>query len=189
MKFPKFQNLCSKDQLRPSMTYVMFTREYIVATDAHILGWVKPSVLIEPTILDELFKDEERLFIPASEWKKIGGKDIVNIEKQADFLMCSTLKDTIAIRFFKDVHYPNWKAVVPMDLNTDVMIQADVLDSICINMQYISLCSSVYTKSDHPGKGWKFRFSGTTKAIVVTPNCLETYKDMGFIIMPILPAK
>lgn len=189
MKFPKFENLCSKDKLHPAMTYVMFTKDYIVATDAYILGWVKSSVLIEPTTLDELFKDDDQLFIHASEWKKIGGKDIVNIEKQGDFLTCSTLKDTIAIRFFKDGHYLNWKAVIPMDLNTNVMTKPDVLKSICVNMRYISLCSSVYNKSDHPEKGWEFRFSGVTKAIVVTPNCLETYNDRGFIIMPIIHVK
>jgi len=110
----KLHMACGKDELRPAMTNVFVTKQFCIATDAHIMAVVPTS---------DVFSDEksmtnipdEGMYVNANDWRKLITANY--IEYDGDFIVAHFPRKSPAHVKPIDVKdigpYPNWQAVVP----------------------------------------------------------------------------
>jgi hypothetical protein len=192
MYLPKFEKVTGKDELRESLMHVCISKEYTVATNAHVLVWSK----IEwPQEFREFISKSEQVFILGDQWKKISNKEIVFIAVDKHSLVFKDKKKGSKIfveyttKATANFRYPQWKAVLPCELSGD--IETTEIPAIGVNFSYLKDISDCLGHTD-----FRLDFFGQGRAILirgiqrnpvnrstVIPNKLT---EEGAIVMPVM---
>ena len=168
----KINTICSNDNLRPSMSHIMFKDGFIVATNANIL--IRQNLKLYG-FSEEQIKLMQEKFLHKNTFKLLLGLEIKEVD--ADGIVA--LKDGSEIKFLfakADWKYPNYEAVLPF--NSPVQM----IDEIGFNDKNIQKILSVMFNSTG---GFKMCFYGKSKAIKITSTSENESEQMA-ILMPIL---
>ena len=68
---PKLHLCCANDELRPAMNHLLVTKEFIVASDSHVLIEFKTSELFDQNFIEAM---PERFLIHRENWKMLSVK-------------------------------------------------------------------------------------------------------------------
>lgn len=178
----KLHLITSKDDLRPVLTKVNVTKEFIVATNAHVMAAIKTENVFTTEDIERI--PEDGFYISAPDWKQLVG--CVTIFIKDDNTIEGTKKNGNRVLIYiesKDTvgKYPNWQNVFP------TRSQAEDVGRYSINAKlYWEL-----TQALGIDRLYVMDFYGPKKGAVVWPNedKGETHeyftKDIG-IIMPIM---
>lgn len=187
------------DELRPVMSCVLVTKEYIIASDAHVM--VRHRT-------DEIFTDDfiekfpcDRFLIHGSAWAKM-------CESQVSAIGWSLLEpDCLIIHYqyaskreynlrikaksedVSDMHYPKWQAVIPnkkdLKAHNGMAISPKLLLKLHEAMTPLDERFGVIllgTKDGYQIDGYEI----DSQTIVVLPTRAETAPSAMGIIMPIM---
>lgn len=184
INLPKFDLLCSKDDLRPHLMHVFVTKEYVVATNAHIMGWANTDLVFEAGFISAI--PEQGIYIHAEDWKKMNGcdnvawKDATTIriikKNKRDVLIETESEDTAGGKF------PQWQAVIPAeDMACDV-------GRFGINHKFLATMGDFLQSGCPYMAGTRMDFFGELKAPILSPISQEdlTRMEFGGLIMPMM---
>lgn len=168
--------ICAKDEMRPVMQYVKVTKNYCIATNAHVLGKIKTETIFDLEFIAKL--PEEGILVHQEDWKKLKNavliewksNDVIKIcysGKKRDVLIESETESNIGT-------YPNIDAVIPTKENRQVE-----LNQIAFNA---SLLLDLQKALNIPNV--KLQFSGMNRPIYVTDGSGQQIENIG-VIMPI----
>lgn len=181
---PAFNELCCKDELRPAMNYVYITKEKVVATDAHVMGWADTPEVFDEEIIQAI--PEEGILIHAEDWKKMLKADVLVWKEDGKVLKLIHSKkrdELIEIEYQSEVgKYPNWSAVVP---NMDSPMDTVELSAIALDPEKLMQVHKFFKPLLHK-PGVRMDFYGASKAIRCTPRNKNEETSMEAIIMPLL---
>lgn len=132
----KLHLICGKDNFRPNMNHVLVTKEYCVATNAHVLGAI-PTYQIFAEESEKI--PESGILIHSEDWKKISDSTMTNLVVGNDTIeIIYRKKPSGLIKFHtngKDYTFPNWKAVVPDKVDKEEF----TINAIRLNLKLGSL--------------------------------------------------
>lgn len=172
----KLHLLCSKDNMRPSMNHVKVTKEYCIATDAHILAAVPTELMFDPEFIDKI--PEQGILIHHEDWKKMTtginvvwkSEDVIRVlvKNKRDILIEVESEDEMG-------KYPDWRAVCPSeDMREElpaIGINAKIAATLQDALGYTSLALS---------------FSGASRAISVTSVNRGEREGVIAVLMPVM---
>lgn len=171
----KLHLLCSKDSMRPALNHVKVTKEYCVATDAHVLAAIPTHLIFDEDFIIGL--PDKGVFIHSEDWKKMTtginivwkSDDVIRVivKNKRDVLIEVETEDSVGGT------YPNWDAVIPSDDASNevaqVGVNAPILSTLQTALGYGSL---------------KLSFSGQNKPIRVSDG-QGIEEGVNAIIMPV----
>ena len=162
----KFNLLTGKDKLRPMFQNVFLTREDVVATDAHVLGRIPTSEVMNQDEADKI--PEEGILIAGEDWKRLLGANWIGFDAPG-IIRATFAKKTDALipyKLQKEVGtFPNWKQVTPPRANIDAI-------------NHIGLNASLFHRLQEalsPNCGFLIEFHGTMKAAIALPIYTDKY--------------
>ena len=177
----KLHMACGKDELRPAMTNVFVTKQFCVATDAHIMAIVPTTdIFTGEKSMDNI--PEEGMYINANDWRKLVTAKFV--EYDGEFVIAYFARKSPAhvkpIPIADIGPYPNWKAVIP---SSD---RFDSVSKIGVNPKFIY---NLHQALDMPM--FKLDFIAQNVAIAVSmPEFgygLESGHQFGIVMPSMLP--
>jgi len=178
---PEFNELCANDDLQPVMSYVYVTKEFIVATDAHVMGWAKTDDVFETDIIGGIAN--EGMLIHSEDWKKMTRAENIIWKKEGEVLKLIHRKkrdELIEVEYESEVaKFPNWRAVVPE--NESGM----EISSISINPTLLMKIGKFFKPVGTKG-GIKMKFNGVSSAVKCTPHYDTECESIEAIIMPLM---
>jgi len=167
--------ITSKDELRPPMNHILFTKEVMVATDGAKLGVIPTKHLLSEELIEEI--PNEGVLVHPDDYKLMLAAE--NIVGESDNVWRLIYKkgnkrdQLIELRQQSDVgKYPNWEAVVP---NYDTPTEAK--EKIALNAEYLALLQKALGSDS-----LKLTFHEGNKPIKVEAKDTGRYG----IIMPVL---
>lgn len=182
----KLDLICSKDELRLNINYVLVTKEKCVATDANVLGVVPTPLMFDEDFIDAI--PENGVMIHREDWKKMStaefvswdkdaiGKTIVLIHKKKRDEYIKVEDWTPTKEHPNPLKWPDWERVIP-----DEKMEAET-SVIGVNTQLLATLSKALGF-----EASKLRFNGQSKAITVTEALGYNEVDKGIygICMPV----
>ena len=171
IKIPKLSKICSKDELRELLNYVLITKNDVVATDGQAL-------VMHP--VNELFSDEfikaipDRIFIHFNNWKLLEkphfGVQFVNNQIE---IIYSGYSVFIPYKTEDDIgkKFPDYETLFD--------VEEKEVNEIAINPVYLRLIESAMFRP-YDIKVMKFHFKGIEKGIVIK----NTMNKAKAILMP-----
>jgi hypothetical protein len=158
------------------MNHVKVTKEYCIATDAHVLAAVPTELMFDLEFIDKI--PDEGVLIHHEDWKKMTtgvnvawkSEDVIRVlvKNKRDILIEVESEDEVG-------KYPDWRAVCP----TDDM--REELPAIGINAKFAA------TLQDALGyTGLALSFNGANRAISVTSVNRSDREGVIAILMPVM---
>ena len=156
----KFNLLTGKDRLRPIFMNVFLTREDVIATDAHILGRIPTSEIMNQEEAAKI--PEEGILIAAEDWKRLLGANWIGFDAPG-IIRATFAKKTDALIPYKLQNevgtFPNWKKVTPQRANIDA------INHIGLNASLLHRLHEAL----NPEAGFLIEFHGTMRAAIALP--------------------
>lgn len=156
----KFNLLTGKDKLRPMFQNVFLTRDDVVATDAHVLGRIPTSEIMNEEEAAKI--PEEGILIAAEDWKRLLGANWIGFDSPG-IIRATFAKKTdalISYKLQKEVGtFPNWKQVTPQRANIDA------INHIGLNASLLHRLHEALS----PEAGFLIEFHGTSRAAITLP--------------------
>lgn len=185
----KFHLLAGKDKLRPMFQNVFLTREDVVATDAHILGRIPTTEVMNQEEAAKI--PEEGILIAAEDWKRLIGANWIGFDSPG-IIRATFAKKTDALITYKLQNevgtFPNWKQVTPQRANIDA------INHIGLNASLLHRLHEAL----NPEAGFLIEFHGTSRAAITLPIYADRYHQerseaqADYLIQPyglIMPTK
>lgn len=178
---PQLNLACSKDQLRPVMNHVLVTKEFCVATDAHVLAYFPTESIFDDDFIKEFPMDS--FLIHSEDWAKFKSAALIAWKKGATNIIeiFHSKKRNVLIEVETEEKigkYPAWKAVVPA-LNDLVPSE---LSQIGMNAEIMATAQKIIG----PGFGLKCTFYAVNRAIEVQSINAVEFPDGRAIVMPVM---
>lgn len=175
-QFPKIQNACAKDDLRPVMNYVFITKEHAVASNTHILVCHDSTELFNKDFIEKL--PDHPILIHREDFSKIGGKEC-HVEIHSDNVIKVHYKKNrpVLIEYEKEDKigkFPNYKAVIPEEFDAEI-------NGIGLNPEFLITLRDSITSTKNTVQLY---FKGEEYAINVKIRDCE-FNNYKAIIMPI----
>lgn len=167
------------------LDYVVLTKDHIVATDAHIIGWAKTSLFFDKAFIDGI--PEEGVYIASPAWKSIAAARTFKWEVPGDLISAVTKsgRETI-LRARKTISvgsgilgvqdYPKWKEV---SFKND---ERREINEIGVDPHLITRLDS-FLRGEVVVLEFYGQKSGIRARLRYGPY---TYEELGAIIMPVL---
>jgi hypothetical protein len=186
-KIPQFNLACGNNKFKEVMHYVYLGKNYTVATNAHILMWVKNDY---PDELQKFIDKKGEVFIHKDQWKKISKiktEDLffLSVDTHAIVFKAKGKKIFVEYTTSPPSKYPQWQSVLPVDIETgENHIEPQNINAIGINPRFLYNIQMAL----HEEEALYTYFYGTNRTILVRQP--STYTDIainqGAIIMPVL---
>jgi hypothetical protein len=171
---PAMEFVCGNDSLRPVMQHVLLTKEYFVATNAHMMVWHSTEKFFDPEFIQAI--PDKGFLIHKKDWKLLVGAQFLGFEGELIKIFYSGfIRPEVN---GKDQKYPNWQAVVPEANNTE-------LSATCINPTYLL---NIQKAIGYGKANLALHFTGKTRAILIrsTEEEFNSYHDCAGLIMPVM---
>jgi len=173
MKLPKLHLVCADDELRPAMQCVFVKKDFLFASDAHILVKHKTS---------EIFKDEfvasipdEGIMIPRKAWYIMCRKSTFKVTLADSKIELHQLDGSVIAYKLVSERYPNADSVIPNPK------KLKPIDEVGLNSALLDRLA------DGLGCGQpilRLKFFEKHKAVYVTSQYTDYESAVG-IIMPV----
>lgn len=167
----------NENKNRPILTYILVTKEHIVASDAM-------QLVVFPT--KSIFNDEfikkmpKRFLIHNKHWKLLYNSYGISIEKNRITIQFKYHKlDFEVIKETEYLKFPDWENIIP---NPENMINE--INRIALNPNILKTLSDCMIPNYEYNKGLKLKFNSQDTAILVKP-LINHYECKG-IIMPMM---
>ena len=189
MNLPQFEKCASKDELRSAMMHVALFKDYTVCTNAHVLAWQKNEY---PSELQSFINEENAVFIPAEQYKKISGKEIdfLDVDKHSLVFRDTKKGSKIFVEYTTEKRrpfgrYPQWKQVLPVDIdcNGGSPEEPTAISAIGMDINYLQAVKECFK-----WPRFRFDFFGERKAILLTEEGPDkrSWTERGAIVMPVV---
>lgn len=117
-KFPSLSPICSTDELRPVMGYVLVTKEKFVATDAHVMIWHNTPEFFDEDFINQI--PEKGLLIHREDWKKIEKAAFLTLKENMIEIFYDGKKRNEFIKPEENEgnigKYPRYEEVIPKEI-------------------------------------------------------------------------
>jgi uncharacterized Fe-S cluster-containing radical SAM superfamily protein len=116
----KLDLICARDKYRPAFGYVEIKRDFMVATDATILGVIPTNELFSEEFINLM--PDNGFYIEKNEFARLRRFYLFTLEN--DIIRCISLKGkgsetVVKITFPKDdFKFPNWKNILNFEFNS-----------------------------------------------------------------------
>jgi hypothetical protein len=173
---PKLHLACGNYCLRPIFDYILFTKDDIVASDAHIICVLKTMDVFGDEFINKM---PDRFLLHKSQWKDFYNNHVdIKFEKDMICVYYEDYKIYYDIKIEREgLSYPDYNAIFPKKS------EFESIEQICINPILLKkLQDSIIFKSQF-NKSLKLTFSGQNRAILVNPVDIDN--NSYALIMPV----
>lgn len=177
MRIPELNLACGNDDLRPLFSYVCVDKEYIVATNAHILAYYETKDVFDKEFIEQF--PDKKILIHREDWVKFKTSEQIEWHSKNSIKVHYAKKRPaiFEVEFEENIgNYTKWKSVVPVFQE----LESTPLAQIGINAEFMATLQKILRK----GIGLKCTFYAPNKAIEVESVHLdETGKGL---VMPVM---
>jgi hypothetical protein len=176
-KLPKLHMACGRDELRPVMDYIKFTKEHVVATDSYIL-----AILDTKSVFGEEFVKcmPDEFYLHKNQWAEMC-KRCTGITFEDDAICMHYAGGGYVIKhaIIKELNgkFPSYTKVLPKEED----IKA--IKEISIDAKYIDRLVHAINSPDTYRRRMHLKFTGINNAVMVQIRG-NTIESRG-IIMPV----
>lgn len=173
----KLHLICANNDLRPSMSYIYFEKEFLYCTDAHVM--IKQKIDLHGFDEEEI-KFMDGKMIHKDSFKELLKHKLVKVTKQGFEAIIDT-ENSILFKFSKreDDFLNKIKSV----LND---FEGQELEEIGINYKFLSKLSDCFINPMATNGSICLQFQAANKAIRVSPNDSFPTEEQFGILMPVM---
>lgn len=180
-QFPKLSPILGRQDIRQWMNYVIVYRDYIIATDAHMLVRHKTSTFFEAETIEQIPDDGWKLDRWAvKDLERSSPKDY-SFDPDKNLLYITFGRTKKKVRY--TVQHPELQFETIPDVRHTAQEFIDLkpkpVPCIAVNAKLLGIVHEAMGAASV-----NLHFAGETKAIVLTPNRSD-FKDAIGIVMPV----
>ena len=153
---PKLDLACSKNEFKISHQYVKVSKEYVVATDAHILVYFNTGDVFGSDFTETIEGD---FYIHFEDWKKIIKGEVFSLDGDTLTAINPKANRPVLIRVDRDINYPKWISVIP----SEGMVES--INSIKLDSYRLDIIAKII---DPLKRGLELTFNGKSRPIGIT---------------------
>jgi hypothetical protein len=175
MKLPRIDLACLIDDYRPVYGYINVTKDFIYATNAHIIVRHKTQEVFKDIFIETI--PDKGMLIPANAWKLARNKKTVRIALTDDKLKIELYQEDSSIITYglgNHLTFIDCESVMPKKEECSELKEIGLTPRILNLLSESMECSTL-----------KIQFYGAAKAMLCLPNqSLNTYFGVIGICMP-----
>lgn len=175
MKLPRIDLACLIDNYRPVYGYINLTKDYVYATNAHIIVRHKTHEVFKDTFIETI--PDNGVLIPANAWKLARNKKTTRIAFTEDKLKIELYQEDSSIITYglgNHLNYVDCESVMPKKEDWTDLKEIGMTPRILNLLSDAMECSTI-----------KLQFYGANKAMLCLPNqSSSTYFGVIGVCMP-----